>query len=502
MAADNVFTLPGFNNLKELAHGGNSRVYSGTRAIDNKDVVLKVRIIDEDEKDPSLRRIVDHRIYGLKEYDIGSYFDCDFIAKYIEYSADKRYTYTIMEREQSSMTVYKNEIKIPFQEKVSLLKKLLTGLNECHENGILHLDMKFENVLMRARVRSGIQVDEPLITDFGFSLRCRSVRSGVKVTSKFGTVGYFAPEQFASYYSDDATKRNMHIYRGSADVWAFGIIAFRLLMDSRVYNNPGDKEAIQTDMIRYFQKNNVRYLIRRREYESFNTLSSDDKDDVLQLLSGALEWRHDLRLNTRQLLDLPIFRKSVKLKMSCGLSRSGKKYTVSNVTKSLPCCLSYVGEIIKLFPNAQIIIYYHLIDLIYRICSIPKYKNIQGQYAKEAVVACLLIVLNYHYVNDLTSIHNYINDNDMDLQNILYKTTDYAKSLKYDIYRRYLYESATSVEDMIDQITNIIPIPNKYIKFTPNIVNANPNVNQDYDQPSFAYITVRQMLPHINAGKE
>lgn len=495
MAAEEEFKIPGFSNLIEIGRGGNSRVYAGTRVKDRRNVVLKVKITDGGNKNDNVVLKVINQLYGLKEYDIGNYFKCDFIANYLEYNSTRKYTYTVMDHEQGSMAIYKGQAKLPYQEKISLLKKLLYGLHECHENGVLHLDMKFENVLLRYRERSGISIDEPLITDFGFSIRVRSVRSGALMTNKFGTTGYFAPEQFPDYYP--ANERHKYkIYHGSADIWAYGIIAYRLLMENRVYQR-NDKEEIHADMIRYFRDGTVEELIKRRKYSSFTTLTKTDQNDVIQLLNGLLTWDHNNRMNTRQLLNLPIFQKSAKLSMYCELRRPEKSFNLSAKSKFLPYCLEYVNDVAMTCPNAQIIIYYHMIDLVYRICANVQYTNMPQKYAREFVVACMLISIDYHYYTNYDGLIRYITDTKLDQPMIVTRASEFAKKLDYIIYRRYLYESATTIEDIDDHLRNIIPSPEAYCNYQANIVDANPVDNQIYDENINAYVTINDVISKL-----
>lgn len=492
MAAEPDFNVPGFSQLKEIGRGGNSRVYAGLRNKDKHNVVLKVRIVNPDVDEDTLYHKINNQIYGLKEYDIGSFFNCDFIAKYLDYNTTRKYIYTVMEHEQGSMTEYKDPGKLPYQEKVSMLKKILIGLHECHENGVLHLDMKFENVLLRYRNRSGVSIDEPLITDFGFSLRVRDVRSGIKMDRRFGTTGYFAPEQFSSYYPRGESRNSM-IYHGSADIWAYGIIAYRLLMEHRVYKST-DKEVIYGDMVRYFKDGNVAELLKRRKYPSFINLNDEDQNDVIELLNATLTWDHNQRLTTRQLLSLPIFEKSAKLEIHCELSNPNRRYFISTKSGILPHCLDYFNDVAMTCPNAPLIIYYHMVDLVYRISSIARYSIFNRKYAREIVVACFLIALNYHYYTNYDGIIAYMNEVGLDQAAIVNRVAAFARDLNYIIYRRYLFETVDTLDDINRHLTKIIPNIEAYRTFDEAFVDANPDQPQNYDQPIVAYATIGEIL--------
>lgn len=76
------------------------------------------------------------------------------------------------------------------------MKKILSGLNHIHSIGIIHRDIKMDNIM----------IEEPndersiRIIDFGFS----AFKSNSSyVNEKCGTIGYFAPEIINGNYYDE-----------------------------------------------------------------------------------------------------------------------------------------------------------------------------------------------------------------------------------------------------------------------------------------------------------
>ena len=81
-------------------------------------------------------------------------------------------------------------------EEVEILKMLwqvCQGLRHAHDKGIIHRDMKPENVLV---TRDGYLK----VTDFGFA---KDTNKGIKMTKGIGTPAYQPPEQLQddSYYN-------------------------------------------------------------------------------------------------------------------------------------------------------------------------------------------------------------------------------------------------------------------------------------------------------------
>ena len=90
------------------------------------------------------------------------------------------------------------------------LAEILVAIEELHKNGIIHRDIKLENILLdetRTRVK---------LIDFGFST-CIPHEKKVKIFC--GTPSYMAPEIVSKIE-----------YAGPpADIWALGVLLYALL---------------------------------------------------------------------------------------------------------------------------------------------------------------------------------------------------------------------------------------------------------------------------------
>merc|ERR1740117_1802502 len=92
----------------------------------------------------------------------------------------------------------------------------LSGLSAIHDHGIVHRDLKSENVLLLDR-RGGLL--DLRIADFGEARRLPVGPGGSgAITTRAGTRGYMAPEVVARLP-----------YGLAADVWSLGVILFTLL---------------------------------------------------------------------------------------------------------------------------------------------------------------------------------------------------------------------------------------------------------------------------------
>ncbi len=112
--------------------------------------------------------------------------------------------------------------RLPADKCVDIARQLCAGLAAAHEKGVVHRDLKPQNVMLdgRGKVR---------IADFGLAGLVGSIH-GDEVRS--GTPGYMSPEQLAGR---DVTTRS--------DLYAVGLILYELFTGKRAYPGRGYKEV-------------------------------------------------------------------------------------------------------------------------------------------------------------------------------------------------------------------------------------------------------------------
>ncbi len=97
---------------------------------------------------------------------------------------------------------------------ITIARQIARGLAHAHERGVVHRDLKPDNVML---VTEDDEPDVVRLLDFGLA----RMRSGSKLTQAgqvFGTPVYMAPEQFAGADVD-----------ARADLYAFGVMLFEML---------------------------------------------------------------------------------------------------------------------------------------------------------------------------------------------------------------------------------------------------------------------------------
>lgn len=100
---------------------------------------------------------------------------------------------------------------------------MLSSINYCHKNNIVHRDYKPENILLEATK----DFNQIKIIDFGISV---VVPPDEAITEAIGTPYYIAPEVWKKHYNREC------------DVWACGVIMYILLSGTPPFNGSNDKE--------------------------------------------------------------------------------------------------------------------------------------------------------------------------------------------------------------------------------------------------------------------
>jgi serine/threonine protein kinase len=111
-------------------------------------------------------------------------------------------------------------------EGLRIITGILAGLEHSHQQGVLHCDIKPENILLTLKSAGWM----PRLTDFGIARRFPAVASAAGTTressssSCMGTPAYMAPERFYG------------LSFPSSDLYAVGIILYELLLNQRPFS--------------------------------------------------------------------------------------------------------------------------------------------------------------------------------------------------------------------------------------------------------------------------
>ncbi|KAH9258089.1 hypothetical protein BASA81_003652 [Batrachochytrium salamandrivorans] len=117
----------------------------------------------------------------------------------------------------------------------TVLHQLLQAIKFMHERGVVHRDIKLENIMFAGEQTDDLKV---VLIDFGFSVMERSVsRFGSRkrlFSTNCGTAYYTAPEVLRGQYGKEC------------DVWSIGVMAFILLTGSPPFQGKTQTEIYES----------------------------------------------------------------------------------------------------------------------------------------------------------------------------------------------------------------------------------------------------------------
>jgi serine/threonine-protein kinase len=140
--------------------------------------------------------------------------------------------FLVMERlEGRTLSQALTEGQLPLDEIIRVFLETMDGVAAVHERGVVHRDLKPDNVFLTIENGRPQGLGRPKVLDFGVSKLKQPDPSGkLTVTGMvMGTPHYMAPEQFADAGSVDA----------QADVYSLGIMLYEALTGTVPYDGEG-----------------------------------------------------------------------------------------------------------------------------------------------------------------------------------------------------------------------------------------------------------------------
>ncbi|OCR02729.1 serine/threonine protein kinase [Oscillatoriales cyanobacterium USR001] len=148
----------------------------------------------------------------------------------LEHTATGRYLVMDYCEGGTLRSLLKQDNPLRLLEGLQLVIGVLAGLEYAHRRGVVHCDIKPENILLTLGPRGWL----PRLSDFGIARRLPEIgttrlHQEISPDATVGSPAYMAPERFYGLYSP------------MSDIYAVGILLFELLMGYRPFSGtPGD----------------------------------------------------------------------------------------------------------------------------------------------------------------------------------------------------------------------------------------------------------------------
>ncbi len=202
--------LDGYRLLRKLGEGGMSTVYLAENIANGEQQVLKLIKMSAKDDGEMVQRFIG-------EFALISQIDHPNVAKIYAQGFSESHAYIAMEYFPGGDL--RQLMSGEFGETIAIatLLQVAGALSAIHEQGIVHRDMKPDNIMIRA--------DGSLaLADFGIATQMQTELHGEKTGEVYGTPSYLSPEQATDSEVDHR-----------ADIYALGVMFFEILTGKKPY---------------------------------------------------------------------------------------------------------------------------------------------------------------------------------------------------------------------------------------------------------------------------
>ncbi|MHC4755052.1 MAG: protein kinase domain-containing protein [Planctomycetota bacterium] len=219
----------GYEILEQLPVGGQAVVYKATQKATKRVVALKVLL-----QGPHVSKLSQYRFE--REVDLAASLQHpNIVTIYDSGIAKGQYYFAMQYIKGKPLDKYIRSEKLPIRKTMELFNKICSAIAYAHQRGVIHRDLKPDNILVDAE-------GEPHILDFGLA----KLIDGSEKTSPemvmttipgkvIGTLAFMSPEQ-ASAKPDAIDVRT--------DVYSIGVILYKILTGNFPYDVSGSMLAI------------------------------------------------------------------------------------------------------------------------------------------------------------------------------------------------------------------------------------------------------------------
>jgi CheY-like chemotaxis protein/tRNA A-37 threonylcarbamoyl transferase component Bud32 len=203
--------IPGIRVLHLIGEGGMSRVYLASRERDDEPLVVKILRSEITADRKSLARF-------MEEYSLVERIQSKHVARVYDHGTSEEHAYLVMEFFEGGDLMKRLGGKaLAPTECLRLFRELMMALGDIHEKGILHRDLKPQNLMFRN--------DGSLaIVDFGIAKHI----DAADMTGQgeiLGTPRYMSPEQVQGKALDLRT-----------DIYSAGVLLYQMITGRHLFD--------------------------------------------------------------------------------------------------------------------------------------------------------------------------------------------------------------------------------------------------------------------------
>jgi DNA-binding response OmpR family regulator len=203
--------IPGIKVLRLIGEGGMSRVFLASRESDDEPLVVKILRTEILSDKKALARF-------LEEYSMIEHVQSKHVGRILAHGTSEEHAYLVMEFfEGGDLHKRMDGRALDADDCLRLFRELMFALGDIHEKGILHRDLKPQNMMFRA--------DGTLaLVDFGIAKHIDAAdRTGHGEI--LGTPRYMSPEQVQGRALDLRT-----------DIYSAGVLLYQMLTGKHMFD--------------------------------------------------------------------------------------------------------------------------------------------------------------------------------------------------------------------------------------------------------------------------
>ena len=203
--------IPGIKVLHMIGEGGTARVYLASREDDDEPLVVKILRQEIVLNKKALERF-------MEEYAMVERIQSRHVARILGHGNYENHAYLVMEFFEGGDLMKRLAGKpVPPGEALRFFRELMFALGDIHEKGILHRDLKPQNLMFR-------QDGSLAIVDFGIAKNIAAAdRTGQGEI--LGTPRYMSPEQVQGRALDLRT-----------DIYSAGVLLYQMLTGKHMFD--------------------------------------------------------------------------------------------------------------------------------------------------------------------------------------------------------------------------------------------------------------------------
>lgn len=220
-------------------------------------------------------------------------------------------------------------------EAMNIAAQVAGGLQEAHDKGIVHRDIKAGNIMLT-------DIGKAKIVDFGVA-KLASQPGLTKAGSTFGTVAFMSPEQARGEDVDHRT-----------DIWSLGVLLYKMLTGELPFQ--GENEAA------------VIYSLLNEEPKAIQQFRLDIPDNITRLVSHLLQKDRSCRISSAKEIitrlkektpkkDIADRKKSVAVLYFENMSSDKEnEYFCAGMTEDLITDLSKIQQL-RVIPRSDVLLF-------------------------------------------------------------------------------------------------------------------------------------------------